>query len=37
LANNKAALDVSTLPAGVYLVDCYRNGVKVGTSKFIKN
>ena len=33
--NNK--IDVSGLPAGCYLVDCYHEGVKVATAKFIKN
>ncbi len=35
--NNKATFDVAGLPSGVYLVDCYNNGVRIGTSRFIKN
>ncbi len=35
--NHKATIDVSNLPGGCYLVDCYRNGVKIATSRFIKN
>jgi hypothetical protein len=35
--NHKAALSVSELPAGAYLVDCYRDGVKIATTRFIKN
>ena len=35
--NNKAAMDVSKLASGVYIVDCYRDGVKIAAAKFIKN
>lgn len=35
--DNKATVNVSNLPAGCYLVNCYQNGVKIATSKFIKN
>jgi hypothetical protein len=35
--DNKATINVSNLPAGVYLVDCVRDGVKIATAKFIKN
>lgn len=35
--NHKATIDVSSLPAGCYLVDCYRDGIKIATSRFIKN
>jgi hypothetical protein len=35
--NHKTALSVSQLPAGAYLVDCYRDGVKIATTRFIKN
>ena len=35
--NHKATIDVSNLPGGCYLVDCYRDGVKIATSRFIKN
>jgi hypothetical protein len=35
--NNKAGIDVTGLPAGCYLVNCYSDGVKVASSRFIKN
>jgi hypothetical protein len=35
--NNTATLSVAQLPAGVYLVECYRDGVKLATTRFIKN
>ncbi len=35
--NNKAVIDASKLAAGIYVVDCYRDGLKIGTAKFIKN
>ena len=37
MVNQKSSINVSNLPAGAYLVDCYRDGVKVATSRFIKN
>ncbi len=37
LDDHKAKIDVANLPAGCYLVDCYRDGIRVGTSRFIKN
>jgi hypothetical protein len=33
----KANISVSELPAGIYVVDCFMNGAKIGTSKFVKN
>ena len=30
-------IDVAALPAGCYMVDCYRDGAKTATAKFIKN
>ncbi len=36
-ADNKARIDVAGFPAGLYLVSCYRDGVKVATSRFVKN
>jgi len=35
--NNKAAFMVGSLPSGAYLIECYREGVKVASSRFIKN
>jgi len=37
VVNHQAKIDVSKLPAGCYLVDCYREGVKIATARFIKN
>ena len=37
VVNNKAAIDVSGLAAGCYFIDCYRDGIKIGAAKFIKN
>jgi hypothetical protein len=37
MANHKASINVARLASGIYLVDCYRNGVKVATQRFIKN
>lgn len=34
---NKAMMDVSNLASGVYVIDCYRDGVKTAAAKFIKN
>lgn len=33
----KARVDVTNFTPGIYLVDCYRNGVKIATQRFIKN
>lgn len=35
--NNKVVIDAARLAAGIYVVDCYRDGLKIGTAKFIKN
>ncbi len=35
--NRTVGINVATLPAGMYLVDCYVAGVKIGTAKFVKN
>jgi hypothetical protein len=32
-----ANINVASLPAGIYVVDCYVEGVKVGAAKFVKN
>jgi len=37
LVNNKASINVAELPTGIYLVDCYRDGVKVTATRFVKN
>ena len=34
---HKASIGVAELPAGAYLVDCYQDGVKIATTRFIKN
>ena len=36
-SDNKASIDVAMYPAGGYFVTCYRNGVRVGSARFIKN
>ncbi len=36
-ADNRASIDVAGLPAGCYMIDCYRDGIKIATAKFIKN
>lgn len=33
----KANINVGNLPAGIYIVDCFLQGAKVGTAKFVKN
>ena len=35
--NNKALIDVSKLASGCYIVNCYREGIKIAGAKFIKN
>lgn len=35
--NNKATFNVAELPAGFYMVECYQDGVRIGTAKFVKN
>ncbi len=35
--NNKASIDVVAYPDGAYFVTCYRNGIKIGSARFIKN
>jgi hypothetical protein len=37
VADHKASINVAELPAGAYLVDAYRDGVKIATTRFIKN
>jgi hypothetical protein len=35
--NNKAAIDVSMLPAGPYVITCYSEGSNISSVRFIKN
>ncbi len=35
--DHKAKISVTSLPSGVYLIGCYRDGVKIGTARFVKN
>lgn len=37
MIGDKAIINVADLAAGVYFVDCYRDGVKFATEKFVKN
>jgi len=37
VVNNKASFNVTSLPAGCYIIDCFREGVKVTSTRFIKN
>lgn len=35
--DNKATIDIATLPASYYMVACYQDGARIATAKFIKN
>ncbi len=35
--DNKASIDVAAYADGAYFVTCYRNGIKIGSARFIKN
>ena len=37
MSDNKASIDVAEYPDGAYFVTCYRNGIKIGSARFIKN
>jgi Glycine rich protein/Secretion system C-terminal sorting domain/PKD-like domain len=37
VVDNKATLNVANLPAGCYILDCFRNGSKITSARFIKN
>ncbi len=37
VVNNKASINVTNLPAGCYIIDCFREGVKISSTRFIKN
>lgn len=36
-SGNDIQLAINDLPAGCYLISCVQNGLKVATSRFIKN
>ena len=36
MIGNKATLSVNGLSAGVYMVDCYHDGIKIATTRFVK-
>lgn len=36
-ADNKVTIDVATLPAGMYLISCYKDGIKIAATRFVKN
>jgi hypothetical protein len=35
--DNKAKINVAGLPAGTYLINCYREGIQISAARFIKN
>ncbi len=35
--DRKTSINVAELPAGIYLIDCYMNGTKIATNRFVKN
>ncbi len=37
LINNKTTVNVNDLAAGMYMINCYREGVKFASAKFVKN
>jgi hypothetical protein len=37
VTNNTAQVNVSLFPAGMYLVNCYRDGSRISSTRFIKN
>ena len=37
IINNKADIDVAGMSSGCYLLNCYRNGVRISTATFVKN
>jgi hypothetical protein len=37
VTDNKTQIDVASLPAGCYIVDCINGGAKVASARFIKN
>jgi hypothetical protein len=36
-ASTKVVLDVATLSSGSYIINCYRDGVKITSARFVKN
>jgi len=37
MINGRASINVASVPSGCYIVNCYRDGSKLATAKFIKN
>jgi hypothetical protein len=37
IEDNKGAIDIASLPVGTYVVSCFRNGINIAHSRFIKN
>jgi uncharacterized protein YjdB len=37
ISGNSAQMNVSAFPAGIYMVICYRDGIKISSARFIKN
>ncbi len=35
--NHEARINVSQLASGFYMIDCYRDGIKIGSARLIKN
>jgi uncharacterized protein YjdB len=35
--DNRAAIDIATLPLGTYIATCYVDGIKIASTRFIKN
>lgn len=34
---SRVSLDLSALPAGIYMADCYMDGARIGTARIVKN
>jgi len=35
--DHKAQINVNELPSGCYIIDCYREGIKIGAARFVKD
>ena len=35
--NNSASINLTGLPTGCYMIDCYQDGIKIAAAKFVKN